>query len=396
MATESGSPFDDLPPLSPTTWADRPTPASTESLPPPPPASPAHGRSGLKAGLVGGIVGALVAGGVAFGTVRLTDDTTPAANAAPAALAAAPAPLTDQGFDVHGVLAKVGNAVVSIVIGQSGGGGIYNTAAGSGFIVSKDGFVVTNRHVVNDADTITVKFADGKSEQGRVVGVSSDHDVAVIKINDVHGATPLTLSDTKNLRVGDEVLAIGNALNLGDSPTVTLGIVSAKNRSIDTDTEHLAGLIQTDAAINPGNSGGPLVAADGSVVGINTAGVQGANSIGFAIDVNTVKDEIASLEQGKGSTGSPSPAGTAFLGVATADATDGVVVESVEPGTAAASAGLKAGDVLVKADGKDVTSSDGLRQIIRSKKPGDTLSLEVQRDGRTQTVKATLGQRQAS
>ena len=119
-----------------------------------------------------------------------------------------------------------------------------------------------------------------------------------VKIKDTHGATPLPLADSSTLQVGDPVLAIGNALDLGDSPTVTLGIVSAKDRTIQTTTETLQGLIQTDAAINPGNSGGPLVNAAGQVVGINTAGVQNANNVGFAIDINTVKSVITQLEQG--------------------------------------------------------------------------------------------------
>ena len=195
-----------------------------------------------------------------------------------------------------------------------------------------------------------------------------------MKISDIHGATPLKLADTTNLRVGDDVLAIGNALDLGDSPTVTLGIVSAKGRSIDTQsengaTEHLEGLIQTDAAINPGNSGGPLVNAAGEVVGINSAGVQGANNIGFAIDINSVKDVIEQLKQGK-----DVAASEPFLGVGTASVSD---LDDAGPpavrrarstrapssptssaGSAADKAGLQVGDVVVKVDGKAVTRSD--------------------------------------
>jgi S1-C subfamily serine protease len=143
-----------------------------------------------------------------------------------------------------------------------------------------------------------VTFADGTTEDATVVGTDPTHDIAVLKIADTHGATPLTLADTSTLQVGDEVLAIGNALDLGDSPTVTLGIVSAKDRTIQTDTETLSGLIQTDAAINPGNSGGPLVDGTGAVVGINAAGVEGANNIGFAIDIATVKNIVTQIEQG--------------------------------------------------------------------------------------------------
>jgi S1-C subfamily serine protease len=230
---------------------------------------------------------------VSVGVVQLTDhDTTPKAAVVTASAMATSA------FDVHSVLTKIGNAVVAVDVTEQGGFGRSTSAAGSGFILSSDGYVVTNNHVVDGASTITVTFSDGTTENATVVGTDPTHDIAVLKIADLHGASPLTLGDTNSLQVGDEVLAIGNALDLGDSPTVTLGIVSAKDRTIETTSETLQGLIQTDAAINPGNSGGPLVNAAGQVVGINTAGVQGANNVGFAIDINTVKSVITQLEQG--------------------------------------------------------------------------------------------------
>jgi S1-C subfamily serine protease len=363
----------------------------------------------VRAGLVGGLVGAVVAGAVAFGTVKVTDDHDAAAaprSAAPSVVAS-PAALNGA-FDIHGVLDKVGNAVVAIEVGQQRGRNIYGTGAGSGFIISDDGYVITNNHVVEGADAITVKFADGTEEDATLVGTSATHDVAVVKIGNIHGATPLKLADSTNLRVGDDVLAIGNALDLGDSPTVTLGIVSAKGRTIDTQSEngaaeHLEGLIQTDAAINPGNSGGPLVNAAGEVVGINSAGVQGANNIGFAIDINSVKDVIDQLKQGK-----DVAASDPFLGVGTASVSDlddatreqygvtvdqGAVVTEVVPGSAAADAGLQVGDVIVKADGKDVTSSDDLRTAIVAKKPGDKMTVDVKRDGADQSVEVTVGSR---
>jgi len=384
-----------------------PTPPTEE---PPSPAPASRPRHTLRAGLVGGLVGAVVAGGVAFATVQLTDDSSAAvANRPAASVLNLPAAVAGE-FDVHGVLDKIGNAVVAIEVGTQRGNSIFNNGAGSGFIVSNDGFVLTNNHVVDGSNAITVKFADGTTEDATVVGTSAQHDVAVLKINDVHGATPLKLADTSSLRVGDDVLAIGNALDLGDSPTVTLGIVSAKNRSIDTQSEtggneHLTGLIQTDAAINPGNSGGPLVNAAGEVVGINSAGVQGANNIGFAIDINSVKDIITELEQGK-----DVDASAPFLGVATVAVSDldsqtrqqfdvtvdsGLLVETVSAGSGAEKAGLKEGDVITKVDGKAVSNSDDLRSAIQGKKAGDTLTLEIQRNGQAQTVTATLGSRGA-
>ena len=400
-------------------------PPQVDASPAPVAPAPARRHNGLRAGLVGGLVGAVVAGGVAYGTVKATDDTSPAGTPPAAASSSSAAPLASAAgigaeFDVHNVLDKVGNAVVAIEVGQQRGQNIYGTGAGSGFIVSDDGYVITNNHVVEGADAITVKFADGTEENATVVGTSPQHDVAVVKISNIHGATPLKLADTTNLRVGDAVLAIGNALDLGDSPTVTLGIVSAKGRTIDTqgengESEHLVGLIQTDAAINPGNSGGPLVNANGEVVGINSAGVQGANNIGFAIDVNGVKDVITQLEQGQGAPesngnngSSTAPASSAFLGVGTASVADlsdqdrqqlgvtvdqGAVVTEVVPGSGAAKAGLQVGDVITKADGKAITSSNDLRSVMQTKKPGDTMTVEVNRNGKTSTVTVTVGQR---
>ncbi|HKA04832.1 MAG TPA: trypsin-like peptidase domain-containing protein [Acidimicrobiales bacterium] len=384
--------------------------APTGSLPPPAPAP--RSRHTLRAGLVGGLVGAVVAGGVAYATVQLTDDNgaAVAANKPAASVLNLPGAVAGN-FDVHAVLDKIGNAVVAIEVGTQRGNNIFNNGAGSGFIVSSDGFVLTNNHVVDGSNAITVKFADGTTEKATVVGTSAQHDVAVLKINNIHGATPLKLADTSSLRVGDDVLAIGNALDLGDSPTVTLGIVSAKGRSIDTQSEtgaaeHLTGLIQTDAAINPGNSGGPLVNAAGEVVGINSAGVQGANNIGFAIDINSVKDIITQLEQGKNV-----DASAPFLGVATVAVSDldsqtrqqfdvtvnsGLLVETVSSGSGAEKAGIKEGDVITKVDGKNVKSSDDLRNAIQGKKAGDTLTIEIQRNGQTQTVTATLGSRSAT
>jgi S1-C subfamily serine protease len=285
-----------------TDWARA---ASGDPLwPPPPPAplgqfEPAPKRPRrpiLRAAIAGGVAGALLAAVTSFGVVELTDhDATPKTTTVAAAT-----PLATSAFDVQGVLAKVGDAVVSIDVTAAGRFGQTVSGAGSGFVISDQGYVLTNNHVVDGASTVTVTFSDGTTESATVVGTDAAHDIAVLKIADVHGATPLALADTSTLEVGDEVLAIGNALDLGDSPTVTLGIVSAKDRTIQTDTETLQGLLQTDAAINPGNSGGPLVDAAGQVVGINTAGIEGANNIGFAIDINTVKTTITQLEQSAG------------------------------------------------------------------------------------------------
>jgi putative serine protease PepD len=210
--------------------------------------------------------------------------------------------------------------------------------------------------------------------------------------------------------VGEPVIAIGNALNLGGKPSVTQGIVSAKDRSIDDDAGpsgeqvSLDNLIQTDAAINPGNSGGPLVDAAGEVVGINTAIIADSQNIGFAIAIDPAKDLITNLRKGEGDI-TPD---TAFLGVQTVDldgveeavrtqlgivADEGAFVAEVTPRSAAAKAGLKDGDVIVAIDGKAVTSSTQVANEVRKHEPGDEVELRIERDGKQRTITAKLGRR---
>jgi len=368
----------------------------------------------LRAALAGGVVGAVVAGGVAFGTVKATekDTTTAPAVVAPAdrpsgAPAGAASPtLGAASAEVRGLLDKVGPSVVAIELGRDTGNGIFGFAAGSGVIVSADGYVVTNAHVVEGADAITVKFADGKEMPADLVGSAPSNDIALVKIRNAKGLTPAVLGDSAQLQVGDQVVAIGNALNLGDTPTVTLGIVSAKGRELDEGDVQLRNLIQTDAAINHGNSGGALVNTRGEVVGIPSAGIPNAQNLGFAIEINAVKPVIDQLKQGGGDV-----AVQPFLGVSTVAVTDmdpadieqlgitaksGAVVVQVQPGTAAADAGLQVGDVIVKADGATVATPADLRQAIQAKRPGDDLVLQIDRKGEATAVTAKLGSRQVA
>ena len=211
--------------------------------------------------------------------------------------------------DVSALISAALPGVVSISVELNGG-----QAAGTGFIISTDGQIATNAHVVADATKITVKFADGSTAPAKVLGVDRTDDLAVVKV-DKAGLTALPLGKSSNLRIGEPVVAIGNALDLTGGPTATEGIVSALDRTIDTnDGEHLTHLLQTDAAINPGNSGGPLLTLDGEVVGINSAGSQDAQNIGFAIALDTAQPIITQLQQGKTIT-------KAYLGVTTQGAT---------------------------------------------------------------------------
>jgi S1-C subfamily serine protease len=271
-------------------------------------------------------------------------------------------------------------------------------------VISADGLVVTNAHVVAGATNIEVKFFDGKVRGGVVLGSDPAADVAVVKVKDADRLPTDTLGSSGRLQVGDDVVAIGNALGLPGKPTVTEGIVSAVGREVETDSGTLEGVIQTDAAINPGNSGGPLVNSDGDVVGINTAVAQSGDpgrtfqNIGFAIAIDTVKPLIDRLKTGR-------IAPQAFLGVQTADvdeevarrfdleANEGALVLAVTPGSAAENAGIRQGDVITRLGDDAVTSSDELVAAVRRHKAGDEVQVSLKRGSEDKRVAVTLGQR---
>jgi S1-C subfamily serine protease len=408
-------------------WSPYALPTAGGSFPPPPPPptlpspavapAPTPGkpkRAGTgRAALVGGLVGALVAGGVAFGTVKLTQDdassTVVPAGVAPVIGPAGAAPqnpgqLAGGSLDIRALLTKVGPSVVAIELGQADAtGAVADVGAGSGVVISADGLVLTNAHVVEAGDTITVKGADGKLLPADLVGSSPQNDIALVRVRGAADMTPATLGDSDALQVGDQVVAIGNALDLGDTPTVTQGIVSAKGRVLEAGDNRLEHLIQTDAAINRGNSGGPLLNAAGEVVGINSAGIPSGQNLGFAIEINAVKPLIQQLKDGSGSvTVRP------FLGVSTVDvgelettdrdrfeitATSGAAVLTVQGGSAAADAKLQEGDVITGMDGTPVTGSAQLRELIQAKAPGDQVTLQLQRKGSPLELTAELGSR---
>jgi len=315
---------------------------------------------------------------------------------------AAPSQLAGKPLDIQDLLAKATPSVISIQVGATGLSG--PEGAGSGFVISEDGLAVTNDHVAGGGESLQVRFSDGKSYKATLVGTSSRDDIALIKIEGAPKLTPATLGNSDGLRVGDDVVAIGNALALGDQPSVTKGIVSALNRTLSEETGAIiSGVIQTDAAINPGNSGGPLLNAAGEVVGVNTAIVGNSQNIGFSISSNTVNSLLPAL---KAAGGADIAQKAGFLGVApvsvdTLDAETkaqyditvdhGAVVQSVNRGTAAAKAGLQIGDVIVKVDGADVKNSSDLQQKIRAKKPGDSVLLDVMRAGQEMQITAQLG-----
>ncbi|HUW17825.1 MAG TPA: Do family serine endopeptidase [Sedimentisphaerales bacterium] len=272
----------------------------------------------------------------------------------------------------------------------------YRPVQGSGFIVSSDGYILTNNHVVKDAEDITVKLADGREAEAKVIGTDPDTEVAVIRIEE-RNLHALELADSDTLEVGEWVIAIGNPFGL--SHTVTAGIVSAKGRS-RIGLAELEDFIQTDAAINPGNSGGPLLNLDGKVVGINTAtiGPGGNIGIGFAIPINMAKFVYNKLIKGE-------PIVRGVLGVLIDDVdsdlaaslgledTRGAVITQVLDDSAAAKAGLERYDVVIELNGEKVEKANDLKNRVAMLKPGTTVKMLIIRNGKRRTITAELGER---
>jgi serine protease Do len=274
---------------------------------------------------------------------------------------------------------------------------------GSGVIISSDGYIATNNHVVEGADTLTVALTDGREFTAKVVGRDPQTDIAVIKV-DARDLPAITFADTSQIEVGDRVLAIGNPFGIGE--TVTTGIVSAKGRNIGilADVEGYEDFIQTDAAINPGNSGGALVDVDGRLIGINTAILSrtgGFQGVGLAVPANLVSHVADSLvKTGKVVRG--------YLGVNIQNITPalvesfdlktnkGALVSDVVPDAPAAKAGLKGGDVITSLNGQPVTDANNLKLQVSSFAPDTELKLEVLRNGKVREITAKIGERPGS
>jgi serine protease Do len=266
---------------------------------------------------------------------------------------------------------------------------------GSGVVVSADGYILTNHHVVGEADAITVEFTDGRRETATLVGSDAPTDLAVIKI-DGKNLPFLKLGDSDAVRVGDVVLAVGNPLNIGQ--TVTMGIVSAKGRSTGIGDGSYEDFLQTDAPINQGNSGGALVSTKGELIGINSQilSPSGGNiGIGFAIPANMarhVMDDLRTdgrVRRGRLGVGIQSVTSDLAASLGLSDVR-GAIVNSVEPGSAAANAGVAVGDVITKYNGQEVRDSAWLRNRVAETEPSSAASLVVVRDGKERTISVTL------
>jgi putative serine protease PepD len=341
-------------------------------------------------GLFGGIIGAYVAQEANLVDLDNSDSTTQITSA-PVVVA------EDDGLSGGSLIAQVAerlaNSVVTIstTVDDDFGGG---RGVGTGVVLTSDGEILTNAHVIEDATEVVVRFA-GETEPRVAKILASDlgNDLALIKV-DVTGLIAATFAKPGSVQIGDTVVAIGYALALDGGPTVTSGIVSALKRTIETDSGALNSLIQTDAAISSGNSGGPLVNLKGEVVGINTAVARGdsesaANNIGFSISVDEVLIVIEQLrEQAKGIVREEG-----FLGVGLAareDGGQGAIITNVQPGSPADKAGILIDDVVLAVDGEPIDGQAGLVAAIRDAEPGQTVKIEIFRDGERLVFEATL------
>jgi putative serine protease PepD len=312
-------------------------------------------------------------------------------------VATAPATNGDEpALNVAEVLKKIQPSVVTI-IALTETGMDQGRGTGTGVVITSDGDILTNDHVVDGADSVFVLFAgDTEPTPATVIAVDAGNDLALLHV-DQTGLTPAVFADPDSIDIGDEVVAVGFALDLDGGPTVTRGIVSALNRTIVSGDGALDGLIQTDTAISSGNSGGPLVNTRGQVIGINTAVFQSssevaANNVGFSISVAEalpVIEELRAQANGQART-------EGYLGVSVLDRQDGglgAMIAEVSPGSPADLAGMQVDDVVIQADGSPVDGQPALVAAIRDKSPGDTIKIDVLRDGERITLTAKLIER---
>jgi len=315
---------------------------------------------------------------------------------------------------VTSIYQNVSPAVVEVDVSQTSNTGFFGRftqeGEGSGILIdSQNGYIVTNNHVVEGATTLTVKLSTGKTATAKIVGTDAIDDLALISVDAsaVSGITPLALGDSSTVKPGQMAIAIGNPYGYQNS--ISLGVISGINRTIRG--SNYSGMLQTDAAINPGNSGGPLLDANGSVIGINTAiesTATGAQGIGFAVPSNVVKSALDNLKAGKQVEKPWIGIGGIALTSTLSESLDlsvdqGVYVVNVVAGSPAEKAGLKAGiagnngtpgtggDIITAVDGKSVASVPDLSTYINTKHVGDNVTLSIMRDGKNQDVALTLG-----
>jgi putative serine protease PepD len=330
------------------------------------------------------LMAAVVGGLVAAGAVVLLD---PNADESPSSAAATATTTTTSesarprtGLSPNAIYERAESAVVGIQAGN---------ASGTGFVIDAQGHVVTNEHVVANAENVEISFAQGGTEQGRVIATDPSTDLAVIEVDlSGHDVTPLQLDPSTDVEVGDSVYAIGNPFGLERS--LTAGIVSAVDRAIEAPNGFtINDAIQTDAPVNQGNSGGPLLDDAGNVIGVvsQIASQSGGNvGIGYAVPSDTVRDVVdALLADGQIERG--------YLGVRLEETDQGIRLGDVIAGGPAADAGLQTGDIVLEAGGQPVETADDLQTAVAAKKPGEKLQLTIRRGTDERTVSVTLGTR---
>lgn len=401
--------------LPPSPSSQPPTPPAPPSLPPftapPTPSSQRPGRSGFAALVLSGAL--LVGGGAGVGGAAFYDAVN-GPDGSGGAKDSAPLQVADNGNrpaasgSVEAVSAKVLPSVVALAVSGSGSSG-----SGSGVVLDDDGLILTNDHVVTlggeisaQQAEITASFSDGTRAKATVVGTDPLTDTALVKVDGVEDLTPITVGKSGNLDVGEQVVAIGSPFGL--DATVTSGIVSALDRPVEVARDQDGNVtaypaIQTDAAINPGNSGGPLVNMDGQLVGINasirstssgTGAESGSIGLGFAIPIDEVLPIIEQIRAGETPT-------HARLGIQVSDAAGqagssdstltGARIEELEKGSAAADAGLEAGDVITAIDDHRIEDTEALIATVRSYRPGDTVKVTYLRGGKEDSTELELG-----
>jgi putative serine protease PepD len=330
-----------------------------------------------------------VAAGTGAGVVALTDTD----GSAPAAAAAGTAVANATTLSVSDIAARATPGVVEITVSgvssDNAFGAQQTQAEGSGFVIDDEGHIVTNAHVVEGADTITVRLASGEEVEATLVGQDPSTDLAVLDV-DVSAAKlhPLQLAGSAGVDVGEAVVAIGSPF--GYEGTVTAGIVSALGRTIDAPNGYaISGAIQTDAAINHGNSGGPLLDSTGKVIGVNSQIVSesgGNEGLGFAVPSDTVKRVVSQIVSGE-------TVEHAYLGVSLTSAQSGAQVSDVRADSPAASAGIEAGDVITGVGGTSVESVADVSAAVDARRPGERVRVTLLRDGSSRSVEVTLGTR---
>ena len=361
-----------------------------------------HFFSTVVIALVSGLLGGALAIGFApsiYGNMRLTPNqltlnqsTTPPVNVSP----------STSTLPVVEIAKAVGPAVVGIANFQSRGGlfgvgGATEVGSGSGFVIdAKNGYIITNNHVIKGAEKLVISLADGRNLEGKLVGGDSRTDLAVVKVTDTQNLTTVQLGDSAKLQVGEPVVAIGNPGGQEFARSVTTGVVSATNRILNIEGESSFELIQTDAAINPGNSGGPLVNYNGQVIGINSAKNQepGFEGMGFAIPITDAMPTVQQIIQ-KGYASHPAILVSIDGRYTEEYATQkgwpaGAYVANVSVGGPADKAGIKGGDIITKVNAIEVHNSLALTRELFKFKPGDIVTITYFRNGTTKETQVTL------